>query len=70
MAPCSGGCKQLVQAARIEFLPGHSAPGGKELFARMRECMTAAKKKLLANDAAEGFVSECVQQVASTEMFS
>ena len=27
------------------ILPGHGAPGGKELFAQMRECMTAAKKE-------------------------
>jgi hypothetical protein len=27
------------------ILPGHCAPGGKELFAQMRECMTAAKKE-------------------------
>ena len=26
------------------ILPGHGAPGGKELFAQMREYLTAAKK--------------------------
>ena len=38
------------------ILPGHGAPGGKELFAQMREYLTAAKKEYLANDTAEGFV--------------
>ena len=38
------------------ILPGHGAPGGKELFAQMREYLTAAKKDYLANDTAEGFV--------------
>ena len=27
------------------ILPGHGAPGGKELFAQMREYLTAAKKE-------------------------
>jgi hypothetical protein len=38
------------------ILPGHGAPGGKELFAQMRECMTAREERVLANDTAEGFV--------------
>jgi hypothetical protein len=39
------------------ILPGHGAPGGgKELFAQMREYLTAAKKEYLANDTAEGLV--------------
>ena len=37
-------------------LPGHGAPGGKELFAQMREYLTAAKNEYLANDTAEGFI--------------
>jgi len=28
-----------------ESFPGYAAPGGKELFAQMREYMTAAKKE-------------------------
>jgi hypothetical protein len=28
-----------------ESSPDNGAPGGKELFAQMRECMTAAKKE-------------------------
>jgi len=27
------------------IVPGHGAPNGKELYAEMRECMTAAKKE-------------------------
>ena len=27
------------------IFPGHGAPGGKELFAQVQECMTAAKKE-------------------------
>jgi acyl-CoA thioesterase len=38
------------------ILPGHGAPGGRELFAQMREYLTAAKKEYLANDTADGFV--------------
>jgi hypothetical protein len=38
------------------ILPGHGAPGGRELFARMREYLTAAKKEYLANDTADGVV--------------
>ena len=45
---------QTLPCTRI--LPGHGAPGGKELFAQMREYLTAAKKEYLANDTAEGFV--------------
>jgi hypothetical protein len=33
-------------------------PGGKELFAQMRECMTAREERALANDTAEGFVRQ------------
>ena|SRR5437588_12815991 len=45
---------ETLPYARI--LPGHGAQGGKELFAQMREYMTTAKKRVLANDTAEGFV--------------
>jgi hypothetical protein len=38
------------------ILPGHGAPGGKELLAQMRESLTAAKKEYLANDTAESLV--------------
>jgi hypothetical protein len=34
---------ETLPYARI--LPGQGAPGGKELFAPMRECMTAAEKE-------------------------
>jgi hypothetical protein len=37
------------------ILPGHGA-GQKELFAQMREYLTAAKKEHLVNDIAEGLV--------------
>lgn len=40
----------------VNILPGHGAPGGKELFGQMREYLTLAKKEYLANDTAEGFV--------------
>ena len=29
------------------ILPGHGAPGGKDLFAQMREYLTAAQKEYL-----------------------
>jgi len=32
---------------RTRILPGHGAPGGKELFAQRREYLTAAKKEYL-----------------------
>jgi hypothetical protein len=35
----------LGEKSFTRILPGHGAPGGKELFAQMRECMTAAKKE-------------------------
>jgi acyl-CoA thioesterase len=35
-----------------------NAPGGKELFAQMSECMTAREERALANDTAEGFVRQ------------
>lgn len=39
-----------------EILPGHGAPGGKELFAHMREYLTTAKKEYLTSDTADSFV--------------
>ena len=45
---------EILPCTRI--LPGHGAPGGKELFAQMREYLTAAKKEYVANDTAEGLV--------------
>ena len=59
---------QTLPYARI--LPGHGAPGGKELFAQMRECMTAAKEEYKRMTQLKVSFSECVQQVPSTEMFS
>jgi hypothetical protein len=47
---------------RYETFPVHKnyprtwRPGHKELFAQMREYLTAAKKEYLANDTAERFV--------------
>ncbi len=46
------------------------APGGKELFAQMRECMTAAKEDYKRMTQRKVSFSGCVQQVPSTEMFS
>jgi hypothetical protein len=46
------------------------APGGKELIAQMREWMTATKKEYWRMTQRKVSFSECVQQVASTEMFS
>ena len=53
------------------ILPGHGAPGGKELFAQMREYMTAAKKEYERMTLRKVSCSECVPHVpASTEVFS
>jgi hypothetical protein len=32
------------------ILPGHGAPGGRELFAQMREYLTAAKKEYVPSE--------------------
>ena len=45
---------EILPCTRI--VPGHGAPGGKELFAEMGEYLTAATKEYLANDTAVGFV--------------
>ena len=45
--------KEDERAPALGVLP---APGGKELFAQMREYLTAAKKEYLANDTAQDFV--------------
>jgi len=50
------GEKSFETLPYTRILPGHGAPGGKELFAQMRECMTAREERVLANDTAEGFV--------------
>jgi hypothetical protein len=48
---------QYETLPNTRIFPGHGAPGGgKELFAQMREYLTAAKKEYLANDTAEGLV--------------
>jgi hypothetical protein len=35
----------IMRPFPTRILPGHGVPGGKELFAQMRECITAAKKE-------------------------
>ena len=40
------GEKSFETLPYTRILPGHGAPGGKELFAQMRKCMTAREERV------------------------